>query len=278
MKIQYISDLHLEFPGNRDYIKNNPIIPSADVLIIAGDTGYLNGRRTHHIYDKSCDKFFEYCSENWKYTFVIPGNHEWYGCRCMDTTPTKYNICDNVIFLNNRISDAIDIGDEYKLKVFGATLWSNIPAKDYGEVSRRMNDYNFIKYSQHTSFRVGLSIEEHFKTVNNIKWLSNKTTRLNPKIYNHIPSHEPYKLVIATHHGCHPDCINEKYISSSLNSAYYTDLRELIDIIQPEAWIFGHTHHTQSFKYNDTIIAENSLGYVDYGESSHFKHDQTIEI
>lgn len=278
MKIQYISDLHLEFPGNRKYIAETPIIPSADVLIIAGDTGYLNGRRKNHIYEKYCDSFFDYCSKNWKYTFVIPGNHEWYGGRYMNTAPTKHNICDNVVFLNNRVSDIIDVGDEYKLKVFGATLWSNVPAEDYGEISRRMNDYNYIKYSQHIPFKVGLSIEEHFKTVNNIKWLSNRETRLNPRIYNNIPSHEPYKLVIATHHGCHPECINEKYNSSSLNSAYYTDLRELIDNIQPEAWIFGHTHYTQSFTYNNTIIAENSLGYVDYGESSHFKHNQTIEI
>lgn len=70
----------------------------------------------------------------------------------------------------------------------------------------------------------------------------------------------------------------KKYNSSTVNNAYYTDLRNVMDKLEPEAWIFGHTHHTQSFKYNNTIIAENSLGYVEYGESEHFKHDLVLEI
>lgn len=72
MKIQYASDLHLEFGENSKWLKSHPMKAEGDILILAGDIGYLGDANymTH--------PFWDWASENFKQVIVVPGNHELY--------------------------------------------------------------------------------------------------------------------------------------------------------------------------------------------------------
>ena len=72
MTIQYASDLHLEFRDNTRYLSDNPIKPVRDILILAGDIGYLDDD------SYSVHTFWDWVADNFRQTLVIPGNHEFY--------------------------------------------------------------------------------------------------------------------------------------------------------------------------------------------------------
>ena len=72
MKIQYASDLHLEFADNWIYLKENSLQVTGDILVLAGDIGYLGDEN----YSKH--PFWEWVSENYQQVIVCMGNHEFY--------------------------------------------------------------------------------------------------------------------------------------------------------------------------------------------------------
>ena len=93
VKIQYASDLHLEFMENTLYLETHPLQPVADILVLAGDTGYLG--------DEGFVKhpFWDWASENFKEVIVIPGNHEFYLGNFMMDGAWKFGTISNAIIM-----------------------------------------------------------------------------------------------------------------------------------------------------------------------------------
>ena len=67
MKIQYASDLHLEFRDNARYLRDNSINPVGNILLLTGDIDYLDDD------NYSVHPFWDWASDNLRQTLVVPG-------------------------------------------------------------------------------------------------------------------------------------------------------------------------------------------------------------
>lgn len=248
MKLQYCSDLHLEKKANSEFIKKNPIKPIGEILVLAGDIAMLK-------YIDENNDFFDYISDNFKQTYWIPGNHEYYG---MDIGYDLHgDIRHNVSFLNNQVVEI------EKTRIVFSTLWSKISIQNQWNIQQAVKDFSVI------DFNGAPFLPEH----------SNQFHRESLDFIKSVMKNEfDGKSIIVTHHA--PTFMNfpEKYKSSRINEAFATELYYLIEELGADYWIYGHVHrNVQDFKIGSTVITTNQLGYVDGGDC-HLDYGKIIEL
>ena len=67
MRIQYMSDLHLEFQENSRYLRYNELPVTGDVLVLAGDIFYLKDKTAPVM------NFWKWASKNYRQVLIVPG-------------------------------------------------------------------------------------------------------------------------------------------------------------------------------------------------------------
>lgn len=253
MKIQIVSDLHLEFPENREWLEKNPLIPKGDILLMAGDI----------ITDKKKKKarfFYDQIVQDFPFIISTMGNHEFYKGEIEYAYPFyKSKIAEKFIKLNNQSYVIEDI------KIIVSTLWSLIPDDKKDICSRYMNDYHMIWNKRDyplnpydTNIYYNLSVQY---------------------INNELKKPFTGKVIVMTHHMPSYKCLTKRPYNLDLRCAYASDLDELI-ISHPNIvyWFTGHSHDFNITKIGNTQIIRNPLGYVSDSQQVDFKRDFIVEL
>ncbi len=251
MIIQYASDLHIEFPENKAFLKANPLKPVGDILILAGDIVPFAVLDKHH-------DFFSYVSDHFENTYWIPGNHEYYYSDLVNRSGTFHEkIMDNVHLLNNTVLNLDNIDFMF------STLWTEISESNKWYIQKHLSDFHVIKYKGK-----GMPVEQYNQNYwDSIEFLKKALQSTSNK------------SVVATHHV--PTFLNypEKYKGDVLNEAFAVELFDMIETNQPDFWLYGHTHgNTPEFAIGKTRMQTNQLGYVKYGEHHSFNNEKVFEI
>lgn len=252
MTLQYCSDLHLEFSANKKFIAKYPLILKGDVLLLAGDIMPFAVMYEHA-------DFFDFVADNFKQTYWVPGNHEYYhGDIANKSGRVNEAIRSNVFLVNN---EAIFLD---KVRFVFSALWSNISPANYVTVQNRMADFTAIKYSSE-AYTPDAANELHRQCKNFInQTLTDKTDTPTVVVTHHIPTFLNYPA---------------RYKRDPLNEAFATELFDLIEQSAADYWIYGHHHfNIPAFEIGKTQLLTNRLGYIKYKENSGFRNDVFIEI
>ena len=246
LKIQFVSDLHLEFPDNRAWLAAHPLEVTGDILLIAGDSAYLDlpnsGRETYKAYD-----FWDWASRNYKQVIVCLGNHDFYGYYDLATMPDGYclDIRPNVKAYYNSVVHLPDVD------IIVSTLWSFIEPDIDFIVERSVSDFYRIKYEGHRLNAQNFNAE-HERCIAFIK--------------QSVTESKAKTKIVLTHHVPTQLCTVDEFKGSTINGAFTVELGDYIADSGIDYWIYGHSHRNMDAKIGKTQIISNQFGYLSHGE------------
>jgi 3',5'-cyclic AMP phosphodiesterase CpdA len=250
LKIQHASDLHLEFPANKEFLKQHPLQLVGDVLVLGGDIVPFA------IMDKH-QAFFSYVADNFETVYWLPGNHEYYHFDIAEKSGMLHEKIRSNVFLVNNTSVVLE-----NTRLIFSTLWSKISPGHQWQIERSLNDFHQIK---HNGFR--FSAEKYNE-------LHEESLAF---LHQEISVNTAKQMVVFTHH-C-PTFLNypEQYKGDVLNEAFAVELYDWIETSNINYWVYGHHHNnTSEFSIGNTKLITNQLGYVQQNEHKLFEPNKCI--
>ncbi len=248
MKLQILSDLHIEF-APYEFQQTD-----ADIVILAGDI---------HLGQSGFKWALENITEQ-KVIYVL-GNHEFY----REATPQlirklkQLSKGTNIYVLEN---EAVSIKG---VRFLGCTLWTDFQLLGDIDVAIDTAQLNVTDFQQ---IRTSPQYRK-IKPSDTVVW--HKNTRR--WIEQEIESCKDDKIVIVSHHAPSIRSIPEKDKSNPLSAAFASNMNDFIEWTAAELWIHGHIHKSFDYVIGKTRIVCNPLGNIDE-LNDQFNPELTLEI
>ena len=254
MKIQYASDLHLEFADNWRILKQEePMNVRGDILVLAGDIGYLgdDNYQTH--------PFWDWVTKNYQQVIVALGNHEFYKFYNLASMHDGLigEIRPNIHYYYNAVVHIQDID------IIVSTLWANITLEDAYITEHSVTDFRRILYGENILTFADFN-REHKRCFEFIKQSVAASTA-------------KHKIVV-THHVPSFQLMSPEFLGSHINGAFTVELADYIATSGIDYWIYGHSHRNIDKTIGTTRCICNQFGYAFHNEHLTFDGNKYIEI
>ena len=286
MKIQLVSDLHLEFSdiNIRNVGDTNVLILSGDILI--GSDLHEHPEMDYKMYSNAnladlgrrqatalrFRDFLRRVSFQFPHVIYVAGNHEFYHGKFFETVEHIRSECakfSNIHFLER---NSVEIND---VVFVGGTLWTDMNKGDpltQHSISEKMNDFRVIRNDRagYTRLRPAHVMERHMRTK---EYFENVLDDLRKQ-------GSTKKVVVVGHHAPTYQSIDARYKNDfHMNGGYASDLSEFI-LDHPEIvlWTHGHMHQPFDSLVGTTRVVCNPRGYESWGEVSEWNPELVLEI
>jgi len=233
MRIQILSDLHLEFSP-----LNLPAV-EADATVLAGDIN--RGKRG-----------LQWARQTFagRPVVYVAGNHEYYTHALPKLTQELGAASDDILHFLEQ--GRVECGG---VRFLGCTLWTDFQllgtpllARDTAQL--KMNDYRKIRVSpQYCKLRARDTLDLHYRSRH---WLEEA-----------VEHGETRGAVIITHHAPSARSLSPEAPADWLSPAYASDLDTLIEASEAMLWVHGHTHRPVDYRVGGTRVISNPRGYAD---------------
>ena len=254
MRIQYASDLHLEFRENWRVLREQGSMDvKGDVLVLAGDIGYLGDA------NYSEHPFWDWASENYQQVIVALGNHEFY--KFYDLASMQDGLVGvvrhNVHYYYNTVIHIQDVD------FIISTLWAHIDPADAILNERGVADFHRILYGENLLTSSDFN-REHQHCLEFIK--------------NSVNASKAKCKIVVTHHVPSFQLVSPEFQGSRINGSFTVELADYIADSGIDYWIYGHSHRNINKVIGNTHCICNQFGYTSHNEHYTFDRAKVIEI
>jgi len=225
VRIDIISDIHLDFfkDSGEDFIRT--WVPEGEVLILAGDAGeYSWWKNKGRLMDALCRKY--------GHVLYIAGNHDYYGSSLEEGDACFREVEDRIQNLHFLERETLEFGG---VKFAGCSLWfKDDPMGVFYE--KMMSDFSNIRDFKPWIYHRNALSQTFLKELQDID-------------------------VVITHHMPTQLSVHERYVNDPCNRFFLCEMDNVILDLQPKFWIHGHTHLPCNYSLGNTRVVCNPLGY-----------------